>query len=237
MAMVSAVLSLLLSASTRLRSRPPVVSTPTRRRVAPALVAVLALAALVALTACGGGGGGEEETAATTPAGETPTQAPTVERPTPTPEGPTPTAAASPTALATLCLVTPEEADEALGEFVTGIPEVTGVAEPYCEYLTESGIYLRIEPGAPEDFQAGAQLDGVEGEPVPGTGDEAAWFYGVQGSARFPTEPTPTVTQGVLSVRQGVVYLRIILNLPEVDSSTQLEIAKGLAAKATERLP
>lgn len=108
--------------------RPPMVSTPNPRRVAATLVAVLALTALVALTACGGGGDGEEEVAATTP-GETPTQAPTVEQPTATPGGPTPTAAASPTAATTLpqigsfCdLVTPDEADEALGEFVTAFP-------------------------------------------------------------------------------------------------------------------
>jgi hypothetical protein len=138
--------------------------------------------------------------------------------------------------LESLCLVEAEQADDALGEFVTGLPEASGVDEPYCEYLTESETYLRIEPGAPGDFQAGARLDGIEGEPVQGTGDEAAWFYGVQGSARFPIDP-PTVSQGVLSVRRGDVYLRIILSLPDLDSAAQLEVAKGLATIAVGRLP
>ncbi len=218
--------------------RPPMVSTPNPRRVAATLVAVLALTALVALTACGGGGDGEEEVAATTP-GETPTQAPTVEQPTATPGGPTPTAAASPTAATTLpqigsfCdLVTPDEADEALGEFVTAFPCGTLNGQ----WQTDSGIYLRIEPGSPEDLRAGAEMEGVAGEPVPGIGDEAAWFDGVRvPSHHFNFEET--VALGVLSLRHGDVYLRIMLNLPAEDSATQLEIAKGLAVKAVERIP
>ena len=208
------------------------ISTPTRRRAAPTLVAVLALAALVALTACGGGGGGEEEPAATTPAGETPTQAPTVERPTATPEGRTPAAAVSPTASFSLCLVEPEEAAEALGESVTAFPG----GNLNCTYQTESGIYLRLELGSPEDLQAGAQMEGVVVAVVGGIGDEATWFDGVRvPSHHFDFEET--VALGVLSLRQSDVYLRIMLNLPEVDSSTQLEIAKGLAAKAVKRIP
>lgn len=192
-------------------------------KLAPILSPFLLLALL--LFGCGGGGGGEEKLPATTPAGTTPTESPTVERPTATPEGPTPAvsptkAVASPTGPVRLCtLVTAEEADEALGEFVTGILDL---ANQYCQYDTESGIYLRIEPGSQGDFQAGAALQGVGGEPVPGIGEEAAWFGGAL---------------GVLSVRQGDVYIRIVLNLPGVDSSTQLEIAKGLAAKAAERIP
>jgi hypothetical protein len=193
------------------------------------------LLVLAALTACGGGGDGEEEPTATTPAGETPTQAPTVESSTPTPEGRTPEAAASPTARIDLCdLVTAEEADEALGEFVSALASVNG----YCNWQTDSGIYLRIEPGSPEDLQAGAEMEGVAGEPVPGIGEEAAWFDGVRvPSHHWEFEEEEIVTLGVLSLRQGDVYLRIMLNLPEVDSSTQLEIAKDLAAKALERLP
>ncbi|MBI2912935.1 MAG: hypothetical protein HYY03_03345 [Chloroflexi bacterium] len=218
MAMVSAVLSLVLSASIRPGSHLPAVAT--QKRAAPALVAVLALAALVALTACGGGGGGEEEPAATTPAGQTPTEAPAVERPTPTPEGRTPTAAASAAARINWCdLVTPEEADEALGEFVTGILDL---ANRYCEFETDSEVFLRIEPGSPEDLESGAEIEGVRGETVSGVGEEAAWFDG---------EPA------VLSVRQGDVYLRIVLNMPDATRAERLEIAKGLAATAAERLP
>lgn len=195
---------------------------------------LVGLLVLAALTACGGDGGGEEGPAATTPAGETPTQTPTVEPPTPTPEGRTPAAAASPTARINWCdLVTPEEADEALGEFVRATASVNG----YCNWQTDSGIYLRIEPGSPGDLQARAEMEGVEGEPVPGVGEGAAWFGGVQVPSHHWDFEETTVALGVLSLRQGDVYLRIMLNLPEVDSSTQLEIAKDLAAKALERLP
>ncbi len=212
------------------------------RRLIVAVALLLSLTSSLLLAACGGGGE-EEPAAATTPAGETSTQAPTVERPTPTPEGRTPAAAVSPTATVRMDkLVTYEEVDEALGEFTTGGP----CGPLSCQYDTESGTYLRIEPGSPEDLKAGAELQGVGGrpppgilggtppgaldellqgvvgEPVPGIGDKAAWFGGAV---------------GVLSLRQGDIYFRIILNLPEVDSSAQLEIAKGLATKAVERLP
>jgi len=129
-------------------------------------------------------------------------------------------------------LVTADEADEALGEFVTGLPcgNLNGL------WQTDSGIYLRIESGSAEDLQAGAEMEGVAGEPVSGIGDEAAWFDGVRvPSHHFSFEDT--VALGVLSLRSGDFYLRIMLNLPAVDSADQLEIAKGLATKVIVRLP
>jgi predicted small lipoprotein YifL len=192
-----------------------------RWRVVPTLVTVLALAALVALTACGGGGGGEEEPAATAPAGETPTQAPTGERLTPTPEGVSPEAAASPTATINLCdLVTPEEVEEALGESVTDTRDLDTVS---CRYSTASTSSVSIEQGSRQIFEEGIYGAGAPREPVPGIGDEAAWFGEV--APRY------------LSVRLGDFYFQIRLLLPDVDSATQLEIAKGLAAKAVERIP
>jgi hypothetical protein len=197
------------------------------------LLAVVALAALAALTACGGDDG-EEEPVATTPAGETPTQAPTVEPSTPTPEGGTPAAAPSPAARIDWCdLVTGEEADEALDEFVSALASVSG----YCNWQTDSGVYLRMEPGSPGDLQAGAELEGVAGEPVPGIGEEAAWFDGVRVPSHHWEFEETIVSLGVLSLRQGDVYFRVMLNLPEVDGAAQLEIAKDLAAIAIERLP
>lgn len=215
------------------RRRPKAwVSTTTRRRVALPLVAVLGLAALAALTACGGGGG-EEEPAPTTPAAETRTQAPTVERPTPTPEISTPAAATSPRPLVECdALLTDEEADEVLDEFVTGLPSGPG----FCQWETDSGSYLRIELGSSEDFQAGLKIGGVTGEPVPGVGDEAVWFSGAQIPSQHFRFEEETVAVGILSVRQDNFYFRIILNLPEVDSATQLDIAKNLATKAIEPL-
>ena len=184
------------------------------------LLAML-VAALVALTACGGGDGGEEEPVATTPAGETPTQAPTVERLTPTPEGVTPEAAASPTAGINLCdLVTPDEVEEALGESVINTRDLDTVQ---CLYSTAPMTSVSIEQGSRQRFEEGIYGGDAPREPVPGIGDEAAWF----------SEPAPRY----LSVRQGDFYFQVGLLLPEVDSETQLEIAKELAAIAVERLP
>ena len=149
----------------------------TRYALILGLLAML-VAALVALTACGGGGGGEEEPAATTPAGETPTQAPTVERLTPTPEGVTPEAAASPTATINLCdLVTPEEVEEALGESVTDTRDLDTVS---CRYSTAPTSSVSIERGSQQIFEEGIYGAGDPREPVPGIGDGAAWFGAIQ---------------------------------------------------------
>ncbi len=206
------------------------VTAPARKRVAPALIPVLALAALVALTACGGGGGPEEE-AATTPAGESPTPGVAVDGKPATPEGPTPAADASPTAATTLpeisslCdLVTPEDVEDALDDSVTDGTEST--ISLSCGYALASGNSVNLNLGSQEDFETGVFRTGDLGEPVPGIGDEAAWF----GGDLFGD-------QGTLSVGQGDFYFQLRMNLPGVDLATQLEVAKGLATRAVERIP
>lgn len=196
------------------------------------LVTVLVLGAAL-LAACGGGGDDDDEAptgvATTAPAEESPAD---LGGASPTGQ-PSPTAATTPPEIGSFCdLVTAEEADEALGEFVTGLPcgTLNGL------WQTDSGLYLRLEPGSAEDLQAGAEMQGVAGEPVSGIGEEAAWFDGVL----FPSHHfgfDEEVALGVLSLRSGDFYLRIMLNLPAVDGAAQLEIAKGLAAKVIERLP
>ncbi len=197
------------------------------------LVTVLVLGAAL-LAACGGDDDDDEAPTgiATTAPADVATTTPADESPTDT-GGASPTAATAPPEIGSFCdLVTPEEADEALGEFVTGFPCGTLNGQ----WQTDSGLYVRLEPGSAEDLQAGAEMEGVAGEPVPGVGEEAAWFYGVEvTSHHFGFDET--VALGVLSLRSGDVHLRIMLNLPAVDSAAQLEIAKGLAAKAIERLP
>ncbi len=187
-----------------------------RPRYALILGLLAMLVAAVLLAACKSSGGGGE-----TPAGETPTQAPTVERLTPTPEGATPEAAASPTDGIYLCdLVTPEEVEEALGESVTDTRDLDTVS---CLYSTAPKNSVSIERGSQQILEEGIYGADASREPVSGIGDEAAWFGDV--APRY------------LSVRQGDFYFQVRLNLPDVDSSTQLEIAKDLAAKAVERLP
>jgi len=177
-------------------------------------IALLTVAALVALSACGGGGD-EEQPAATTPAGDAPAE---------TPEGSTPTAATTLAEITNLCdLVTREEAAEVLGVSVTTVNEVE---DGSCNYGTASGVF-GIERGSQRDFEVGFYRDGDLGEPVPGIGDEAAWWVG-----RF-------LGGGILSVRQGDFYFRIFLSEEPgaEDSAAPLQIAKDIATKAVERIP
>lgn len=184
----------------------------------------------IIIVACGGGGE-EQEPTATMPPGETATDTPITDSPTQPLEEDTP-AAAPAAANFSLCLLDAEDADQALGEFVTGLPG----GNLNCTYQTESGSYLRIELGSPDDLQPGAELAGVGGEPVPGVGDEAVWFEGVEvQSHHFDFDDR--VTLGVLSLRQGDVYLRIMLHLPDRDDLAQQEVVTGAAAIAISQLP
>ena len=189
------------------------------------LATVLAVGAAL-LAACGG----DDDTTTPTDVATTPTDAAT---PAPASDTPAATLVVTPADIGSFCdLVTPEEADIALGEFITGFP--CGTLDG--QWQTDSGLYLRLEPGSAEDFETGAEMEGVVGVPVAGIGDEAAWFFGVQ-AASHHFDSDETVSLGVLSQRQGDVYLRVMLNLPAVDSAAQLEIAKGVAATAVDRLP
>ena len=194
------------------------------------LVAVLALGGAL-LAACSGGDDDDAPAdGATTAPTDVATNVPIDMSPANTAD---PTATTAAPAIGSFCdLVTPDEADLALGEFVTAFPCGTLNGQ----WQTDSGLYVRLEPGSADDLEAGAEMEGVAGEPVTGVGDEAAWFDGVEApSHHFDFEDT--VSLGVLSFRQGDVYLRVMLNLPAVDGDAQLEIAKGVAAKAIERLP
>ncbi len=177
--------------------------------------AIAAAAGLVLLSACGGGDGGE----GTSPEGTSP-PAQETEAPGVTAEA---TAATSLPEITSLCdLVTQEDVEEALGESVTSSTEFKDVS---CGYATASGNSVNIERGSQQDFEVGVGpfRTGDLGEPVPGIGDEAAWF----GGAALPQ----------LSVGQGDFYFQIRMNPPERDSAAQLEVAKGLATKAVARIP
>ena len=169
-------------------------------------LAALAVAAML-LTACGSSDGG----------GETPTVVETEEL-----DG---EAALTPATtlpeITSLCdLVTQEDVEEALGESVTGSTDFKDVS---CGYSTASGG-LNIERGSQEDFEVGEGpfRTGDLGEPVPGIGDQAAWF----GEG-----------QNILAVGKGDFYFQLRMNLPDLDSAAQLEAAKDIAAKAVKRIP
>ena len=175
-------------------------------------IALLTLAAIAALSACGGGGE-EEEPGATTPAGETAA-----------PEGSTPADATTLPEITNLCeLVTREEVEKVLGVSLARVDEVVGGS---CNYGTAFGV-VGIERGSQRDFEVGVNRDGDLGEPVPGIGDEAAWWGG------------GFLGAGILSVRQGDFYFRVFPSEEPggEDSAAQLEVAKDIAAKAVERIP
>jgi len=186
-----------------------------KRRIAPILLVLVSLAALGLLAACGGGD--DEGPAATTSAGGTED-----------PDVPAQTADASPTDATTLpeitslCdLVTAEDVEEALGESATIGSEFKDVS---CGYSTASGG-LNIERGSEQDFEVGIFGTGDLGEPVPGIGDQAAWFGFSAGGS------------DTLAVGKGDFYFQLRMNIAELDSATQLEMAKDIATKAVERIP
>ncbi|HLF61314.1 MAG TPA: hypothetical protein VI980_09065 [Acidimicrobiia bacterium] len=172
---------------------------------------VLLVAAVLALTSCNGGaapGTTEQEPgvgSTTAPSGDPATTA-----------GQPATSTTSSVTLDLCGLVEPAEADEALGEFVTGIANTPAG----CQFETDSGAYVLLEYGSPEDFLEGAQIEGVTGETVPGIEDQAVWFA---------TSP------GVLSVRVEDAYFHIVVDLPNGDGAAQLEVATNFAAIAAVR--
>ena len=102
------------------------------------------------------------------------------------------------------------------------------------ERLANDGDFsVEILPGDPGDFEPGASVIGVSGEPVSGVGDEALWFGGADAEGGG--------TIGALSVRQdtsvGALNFRIFLGRPDLDSAAQLEIAKNVALSALPRFP
>ena len=171
------------------------------------LATVLAVGAAL-LAACGGDDDGPADDSTTAPAGESPADAD---------DAPT-TDATTPSEITSLCdLVTPEDVEDVMGESVTSASEFKDVS---CGYSTSIGP-LNIERGSAGDFEEGVGpfLTGDLGDPVPGIGDEAAWFG------------------NIMSVGKGDFYFQIRLFDTEVEGKSQLEVATELATRAVERLP
>ena len=191
------------------------------------LVTVLALGAVL-LAACGGDDVFEAPTdvATTTPRGESPTD----------------TGGASPErpaveSVACGPLFTLEDVDDALGWSVGDDrpgPIRTARGEVCLHSLLRDGdVFVQIQPGDPADFEPGALVIGVSGEPVSGVGDAALWFGGEGSEAGGDV--------GVISVRRdtslGAIHFRIFVGRPDLDSAAQLEVAKTLARAALPRFP
>lgn len=129
-------------------------------------------------------------------------------------------------------LLTSDEVDEALfGEEVSGPRGFLTFAQgETClhEADDESGKYIRIEPGDPGDFEAGAQLSGVFAESVNGVGDGARWFDNDS-------------DLGVLSVGVNIddasIIYRIHIGRSDLDRAQRLEQATQLALAALPRFP
>jgi hypothetical protein len=132
-------------------------------------------------------------------------------------------------------LLTDDEVDEAMGVldllprglFEFGRGEGCGWQPTDGDGEDIEGLSVQVAPGDPSDFQPAAELDGVRGVPVAGVGEAAVWFGGTDTG-------TLSVVEGT---RLGYLFVRIELNRADVDDSTRLELAKGLAANALPRFP
>jgi hypothetical protein len=134
-------------------------------------------------------------------------------------------------------LLTVDEIDEALAVWDRASGDMNTVGYTKGEVCitkiyTDQRIFVQIGPGEPGDFEPGAELLGAPGEPVSGVGDDARWFLGT-GAAGGPA--------GVLSVRQatslGVLYFRITVGRPDLNTAELLDVVKGLALNALPRVP
>ncbi len=127
-------------------------------------------------------------------------------------------------------LLTQDERDDALGTWERDdIPASLHFSRgEFCseEFDGEPEFFVRIEPGEPEDFLPGTQIDGVTGVEVAGVGDAARWYDSEAG----------TLSVGVES-ELGILIYRIVLGRPDVTSEERLEIAKTLAGHALSRFP
>lgn len=188
-------------------------------------VAVLVLAALAVLTACGGGGEDEPKPGQETPTPEGRTSAPVPEL------ADVPLLSCGP-------LLTNDDIEEALGlsDRPAGERSSFGLArgESCGEQLAvDERFFVRIEPGAPGDFDPGVGLLGVPGEAVSAVGDDARWFGGAGAEGGG--------TVGALSVRQsttlGELHFRIVLGRPDLSSAEQLAEARKVALGALTRFP
>ncbi len=186
----------------------------------------VALALLLTLAACGGGDDSDA----------TPSQGPSTSEPTAAATSDAERPDVAPLRCQTL--LTQNAIDDALdiwnrpsGDMDT----IGGAGGEVCQetVASDQDVFVRIEPGEPQDFKPGAQLLGVEGERVAGIGDGALWFGGVDAEGGGK--------RGVLTVAQessvGGVVFRIVLGRPDLDSAEQLAVAKAVAATALPRFP
>ena len=127
-------------------------------------------------------------------------------------------------------LITGDEADAALFDDTSGPRGMfTFSRGETCRHepSDESGNYVQIEPGDPTDFDVGATLLGVTGEPVGGVGDAAFWFD--DGAI------------GILSVgvdiEIGSLIYRVHVGRSDLEEPGRLQRATELASLALPRFP
>jgi hypothetical protein len=185
------------------------------------LHAVFVLAALAILSACDGDDAPDER-ATSTPATAATREA---DRPDVAP-------------LSCRTLLTQDAIDNALDVWNRPSGEMDTIRRArgeICEeaIASDSDVFVRIEPGRPDDFAPGTELRGVEGVRVADIGDAALWF---EGSA-----PESDSAEGTLVVAQqssvGGVVFRVTVGRPDLEPDGQLDVAKAVALSALPRFP
>lgn len=95
----------------------------------------------------------------------------------------------------------------------------------------DDNSFVRLEPGAPEDFEPDASFLGSGPRVLTDLGDQAVWFEGSGQDAHA----------GMLAVRSdttlGDLYFRLVLSRPELSDAGRLETALALARATLPRFP
>ncbi|MCP3994282.1 MAG: hypothetical protein GY722_04340, partial [bacterium] len=113
------------------------------------------------------------------------------------------------------------------------VSDLSQSGEGFCQKLILTEIYVTAAMAFESDFELGAEIADVTGQPISGVGDRAVLFEDVPGGGSFAS-PHDTV---IISVRSGKVMFRIIIALPDLAPAEQRDAIGYLALAALTRLP
>lgn len=93
---------------------------------------------------------------------------------------------------------------------------------------SDDAYFIRLEPGDPSDFAAGATLNGATGVAVPNIGDGARWFAG---------DGVPALLAVYEETSVGDLVFRVSIGRPDLAPEEQLPVVTEWARAVLSRFP